>query len=162
MGCWLAIGNATEQVAAGLRWKKGAARHAHLEPRPGLWQPVGTAGMGPAAPPVNAREMLKEKLMGKGPITKKGVAEAGEWKKRERAGTVQEEIGGREVIDVRAAWTAWRCQRADCEEEEGVQQARREVELVGPIGNSAWVPPGQGSRFPPISLLKRAPSPPCK
>lgn len=68
-----------------------------------------------AASAVNACEMLKEKLMGKQPITKKGVAEAREWKKREKAGTVQEEIGGREVIDVRAAWTAWRWQRADCE-----------------------------------------------
>lgn len=59
--------------------------------------------MGPAASAVNAREMLKQKLMGKEPITEKGVAEAGESKKREKAGTVQEEIGGREVIDVRAS-----------------------------------------------------------
>lgn len=100
-----------------------------------------------AASAVNACEMLKEKLMGKQPITKKGVAEAREWKKREKAGTVQEEIGGREVIDVRAAWTAWRWQRADCEREEGVQQARREVELVGPIGNSAESLPDRDTDF---------------
>lgn len=71
--------------------------------------------MGGAASAVNAREMLKSKLMEKGPITGKGVAEAGEWKKREKAGTVEDRIGGIEVIDVRAAWTAWRWQRADCE-----------------------------------------------
>lgn len=52
--------------------------------------------MGPAASAVNAREMLKEKLMGKGPITEKGVAEARRAKKREKAGTVDEEIGGSE------------------------------------------------------------------
>lgn len=71
--------------------------------------------MGGAASAVNALEMLKEKLMAKEPITKKGVAEATEWKKREKAGTVEDRIGGSEVIDVRAAWTAWRWQRADCE-----------------------------------------------
>lgn len=145
MGCWLAIGNATEQVAVWLSWKS-CLEGAHLELGPGCGRRIKTANMGGAASAVNAREMLKEKLMEKEPITKKGVAEAGEWKKREKAGTVEDRIGGIEVIDVRAAWTAWRWQRADCEEE-GVQQARREVDLVGPIRHSADCLPDRDCGF---------------
>ena len=89
------------------------------------------------------------------------MAEAGEWKKREKAGTVEDRIGGIEVIDVRAAWTAWRWQRADCEEE-GVQQARREVDLGGPIRNSADDLPDRDAYFLLIRLLKRASAQPCK
>lgn len=150
MGCWLAIGNATEQVAVWLRWKSGL-EGAYISSWAGVWAPIKTANMGGAASAVNAREMLKSKLMEKGPITKKGVAEAGEWKKREKAGTVEDRIGGFEVIDVRAAWTAWRWQRADCEEE-GVQQARREVDLEGPIRHSADSLPEQGYGFLLISF----------
>lgn len=105
-----------------------------------------TAGMGAAASAVNARKMLKEKLMGKEPITQKGVAEAVEWKKREKAGTVEDRIGGSEVIDVRAAWTAWRWQRADCERR-GYNRRDVRSNWCRPIGNSADCLPDRDAHF---------------
>lgn len=117
--------------------------------------------MGPAASAVNAREMLKEKLMRKQPITKKGVVEATRWKKREKAGTVQEEIGGREVIDVRAAWTAWRWQRADCEKRRGYN--RRDVRSNWWAQSGIAPSPSRtGMRISTISLLKRVSDQSCK
>lgn len=116
--------------------------------------------MGGAASAVNAREMLKEKLMEREPITKKGVPEAGERKKREKAGTVQERIGGSEVIDVRAAWTAWRWQRADCERR---GYNRRDVRSNWWAQSGIAPSPSRtGMRISINSLLKRASCRPCK
>jgi hypothetical protein len=102
------------------------ARHLHLSRLGrGCGEPSEAASMGPAASAVHAQN-AKRKACGKTANNEKGCGrKQRDGRRGRRPGRCKRKFGGREVIDVRAAWTAWRWQRADCEKRRGYN--RRDV-----------------------------------